>query len=194
MTTFQTYLGETKYACKPEPTQKAGYLGVQDGPTDRQTAEQGQARGLSFKNCQVRVPFRKTPSENCAWNLGFQPPSSVPSCPRCNLHAHTGRNPCSELCSVMPLIYKNGARRSQVSPRSCLGSGPRGCGPGSGAWRKWGVGSESSRPDFRLLCGSRRFGGVSPRKASQSPPTSASPGLEALLSAGAAQALLEALE
>lgn len=44
--------------------------------TDRQTAEQGQARGLSFKNCQVRVPFRKTPSENCAWNLGFQPPRS----------------------------------------------------------------------------------------------------------------------
>lgn len=34
MTTFQTYLGETKYACKPEPTQKSGYLGVQDRQTD----------------------------------------------------------------------------------------------------------------------------------------------------------------
>lgn len=95
----------------------------------------------------------------------------------------------------MPFIYKNGARRSQVSPRSCLGSGPRGCGPGSGAWRKWGVRSESSRPDFRLHCVSRRRFGVcvSPQGLPESPHIS-SPGLDALLSAGAAQALLEILE
>lgn len=164
------------------------------GPTDSRAGPSARPQ-LQELPREREFPFAKLPKRTVPGIWG--PNLRVPSSPRCNLHALAVRNHCSELCSVMPCMSKNGARRSQVSPRSCLGSGPRGCGPGSGAWRKWGVGSESSRPDFRLHCvWRRRFGGggVSPRKAFQSPPTSASPGLEALLSAGAAQAQLEVLE